>query len=218
MINIQSNQHMFVAGRTQEGKSSLVRTWINLYSRVIVHDRKKEWEPFAIANHYYIVNTPEQLAELIVKGAKRIIYQPADPSVEDFDEVCHILFDTGNIHFLIDEASSYCKTGMVPFWCSELLRLGSGRGIGVTSLTQRPRRIDNEMLSESSIIISFRLLLDTDRKKIAETCGKIVDPPLPADPVAASKIRSLATLEKFHFMVFDSLEGTVEWCSPIQMR
>lgn len=215
MINLQSNQHAFVAGRTQEGKTTFIRSFINKYPRVVVHDRKHEWAPFAQRNHYYVVNFPEQLATILRKGAKHIVYQPADPSLADFDEVCHIIYDLGNTTFVIDEASSYCAIGRVPFYCSELFRLGSGRGIGVISLTQRPRKVDNELLSESTIIVSFRLMLETDRVKIAETCGKIVNPPLPEDPVEAKKIRSIANMPKYHFMVFDSATTNISWHPPI---
>jgi len=218
MINLQSNQHAFVAGRTQEGKTTFIRSFINKYPRVVVHDRKHEWAPFAQRNHYYIVNTPDQLSNLLLKGAKRIVYQPTSPRIDDFDEVCHIIYDLGNITFVIDEASSYCAIGKVPYHCSELFRLGSGRGIGVISLTQRPRKVDNELLSESTIIVSFRLMLDTDRAKIAETCGKIVNPALPEDPEDAKHIRSIATMPKYHFMVFDSVTARVSWHPPIPVR
>lgn len=218
MINLQSNQHAFFAGKSQSGKTTLVRLFINKYPRVVIHDRKHEWGAFAQRNHYYIATVPEQLYTLLHKGAKRIIYQAASPEIDDFDDVCKIIYDLGNITFVIDEAASYCPTGRVPFWCGELLRLGSGRGIGVISLTQRPRDVANVLLSESTIIVSFRLSLQTDRTKIAETCGKIVDPNLPEDQEARKKIKSLATLRKFHFMVFDSNTDEVMWCSPIPVK
>ena len=218
MINFPSNRHAFVAGRSQEGKTTLVKSFINSLPRVVLHDRKMEHRNFAMRNGYKIVHQPDTLKMLLDKGIKRIIYQPKDPSMDDFNEVCRIIFYTGNITFVIDEAASYCSTSRVPYHCGELLRLGSGRGIGVISLSQRPRYIDNVMLSESSLIISFNLNLDTDRAKIAETCGKIVDPRLPEDPAEAIKIRSIANLMAYHFMAYDVSTKTVTWNRPIPVR
>lgn len=218
MFGIHSNQHIFIAGKTQSGKSELLKSFINQFYRVVFHDRKHEHQAFAKQNHYYVINTPEQLQTLLHKGAKRIVYQPADPSVEDFDEVCHLIYDLGNTTFVIDECASYAPTGRVPFWCGELMRLGSGRGIGVISLTQRPRDVSNVLISESTLIISFRLALATDRTKMAETCGGSVNPKLPEDPTARSATKSLATLEKYHFMAFNGDTDEVQWCSPIPIR
>lgn len=218
MINLQSNQHAFFAGKTQQGKTTLVRSFVNNFPRVVVHDRKFEWKNFAMRNGYKVVHEPSTLQELLSKGAKRIIYQPRSPEMDDFDEICKIIFYTGNITLVIDEASSYCSTGRVPFYCGELLRLGSGRGIGVISLSQRPRYVDNVMISESTIIVSFRLMLDTDRLKISQIAGKTVDPPLPENPSESEKIRSIANLKQYHFMVFDSSTNAVSWHKPIPVR
>lgn len=202
MVQLKSNEHAFFAGKTRSGKTVLVQSLCNQFPRIVIHDRKWEWGNFARRNHYMRVDTPETLLSVLKRGGKRVLYQPADPSTEDFDEVCKILFYTANITFVVDEAASYNAHNMTPFWMGELLRLGSGKGIGVISLVQRPRDVANVLLSESTIIVSFKLQLDTDRTKIAGTCGPEVKEPL-------------RTLPKYAFMLFDADNEQVYWCAPI---
>lgn len=196
---------MFVSGKTRSGKTFLIRTLLNRFPRILIHDRKNEWTEWAAKNHYLIIHSTDQLVTAIQKNFKRIVYMPRDPSKEDFDEVCHILFQTGNIYFVVDEAQSYSFHGQIGFWFGELLRLGAGRGIGVCSIVQRPRDTNNVLISEASVIISFRLLLETDRIKISSTVGKFVQEPL-------------RTLPPYHFMLYDSDEENIYWCAPVPMK
>ncbi|MHC1576731.1 MAG: hypothetical protein ACXQTE_05195 [Methanosarcinaceae archaeon] len=130
---------------------------------------------------------------------------PRDPGADDFDEVCHTIFQTGNIYFAVDEAQSYSPHGRIPFWFGELMRLGAGRGVGVCSLVQRPRDTGNVLISEASIVIVFRLMLGTDRAKISDFVGKEVYDPL-------------GELPPYHFMVFDSGPRDIYWCAPMPLK
>lgn len=205
MVTFRTNEHCFVAGKTRSGKTVLIQSIVNKLSRCVIHDRKHEMLGFAQQYHYAICSTPDQLTTLLQKAKKRILYMPADPSVEDFNEVCRIIFYTGNISFVVDEAASYCPTSAVPYWAGELLRLGSGKGIGVISLVQRPRDVSNVLLSESSVVICFRLQLLTDRQKISATVGPEVTD-------------ALRTLPKYHFMLYSADDEHVYWCSPIRVK
>ena len=205
MVSIRSDRHMFLCGKTRSGKSEFIRSLLNRFPRVIIHDRKFEWGAWAARNHYLVINTSDQLIKALQKGYKRIVYQCADPTKEDFDDVCHVVFQTGNVYFVIDEAASYSPHGQIPFWTGELLRLGAGRGVGVCSLVQRPRDVNNVLLSEATTIISFRLQLETDRNKIGTTVGREVE-------------ETLRTIPQYHFLLYESEEDRITWCSPIQYR
>ena len=177
-----------------------------------------------------IVETPDQLYAALQKGVKHIIYMAADGSVEDFDAFCGVILAFPNTGLIIDEAASYCPTGKVPYNAGELLRLGNGLGIGVVSLTQRPRDVSNILLSESVIIVSFRLALKTDRSKVIETVGTEIDhitlgewreminfnadPKL--DPASAVLVGTvLRTLPKWHYLLYDSEEEAIHVCAPV---
>ena len=235
MVTFQTDRHAFFAGRTRSGKTTLTLSFLNTFPRVVIHDQKGEMTAYAAQNHYYVTHTTQDLAMLLDKGAARVIFQPAagDESADGFDEFCHVIFDTWNITLVIDEAASYCPTGNVPKWASALMRLGNGMGIGVISLTQRPRDVANVLLSESVIIVAFRLQLKTDRTKIIETIGptiegmslgeyrnmigRNVDAKLSSESTVLVDT-VLRTLPKYHFLLFDSEEETIHVCDPIDVR
>lgn len=143
-----------------------------------------------------------QLESAWAKGNHKIIFQPWNPSIEIFDNLCRWIFETGNKVLIVDEAASICTKAIIPFYYSELIRLGSIRGIGVISVSQRPREIYNTIISEADYIISFKLQLETDREKIAKTVG----------PEAFK----LGEIENYYFMVYDGIIGEVQWHDPIQ--
>lgn len=204
MVEIKSNQHIFVSGRTRSGKSILIRSLLPSLPRVIYHDRKMEHQDLMTSYHFSLCNNPSEVITALQKGIKRILYQPHDPDISDFDELCKIIFNTGNCTLVVDEAAALYEIHKAPLWAKELIRLGAQRGIGVWNLTQRPRGCDGVIISESSYIISFRLNLGTDRQKIVEICGKEVDEPL-------------RTLPLYYFMFFDGIENKIHWCSPIKI-
>jgi len=233
MVTLQTDRHVFVAGKTRSGKTVLVQSFLNTLPRVVVHDQKGEWGNYAARNHYYIVHTPGELDVLLNKGASRVIYQPAagDESLDGFDDFCEVVYRQYNLNLVIDEAASYCRSNQVPKWTSALLRLGNGRGVGVISLTQRPRDVSNVLLSESVIIVAFRLQLRTDRTKIIETIGTEVegvttgewrqmigynvDPNINSDaPAQVNTV--LRTMPKWHFLLYDSESEETHICAPVQ--
>lgn len=202
MINIKSNQHLFIAGRTRSGKTVLIRTLLPSLPRVIYHDRKFENADLLTSYHFSLCNNPSEVIQALNNNIKRILYQPHNPDNSDFDELCKIVFNVGNITLVCDESAALFEVHKAPLWAKELIRLGSQRGIGVWLLTQRPRGIDNVCISESTYIISFRLNMKPDRDKIVETCGSEVQEPL-------------RTLPLYHFMFFDGIENEVHWCNPL---
>ena len=233
MVTIKTNQHAYFTGRTQSGKSTLVKSLLSGYPRILYHDRKFEHSAFAAQNHYAIMHTPDQVIIGIQKGAKRIIYQPTDASIEDFDMICKIIFYAGNMCFVIDESASYCAHGKIPYFTGELLRLGAGRGISVISLTQRTRDVANVLLSESSIIVAFRLGLLTDRQKIVQSIGthinhitlggwrKMINQPVRNDEKpdkAVTVDEVLRTLPKWHYLLYSSDDETITLCAPIPLK
>ena len=102
---------------------------------------------------------------------------------------------------MVDEAASYVSATKIPFWYGEILRLGALRGIGVISISQRPRAIHNTIISESEYIFAFRLHLKTDRDKLKEVIGEEVD--------------ALRKMPYYHFVLWDGED--VKYCSPIQI-
>ena len=233
MVQLQSNQHFYVNGKTQSGKSTLVKSLLIGYPRVLFHDRKFFETDWAKKNHYAVLHNPDEVANAIQKNAKRILYQPTDAGVEDFDAICEIIFRTGNFCLIIDESSSYCQHSQMPYFCGECLRLGASRGISVGSITQRARDVSNVLLSESSIVISFRAGMLTDRQKLIQSIGthiqqvtyrqwrQMINKPLeegkkPDVPVLVDDV--LRTLPKYCYILYDSGDEFIHICAPVQLK
>ncbi len=115
----------------------------------------------------------------IQKGKKRILYQPSQggekEGVEDFNRVCEIVFKTRNIALMVDEVSSVVSGQNAPYWFGEIQRLGRKYNVGCISLTQRPMKLDQTLLSESEHMFIFKLKMDQDRVKISKVCGEYAD-------------------------------------------
>ena len=198
-MQINTSQRIFICGKTRSGKSVFAKSLLHMYPRILLHDRKHEHAEFMRTHHFTPVRDPNELLLAIQKNKRRILYQPADPSVEDFNEVCRIVYNTGNICIMVDEASSYVTASQIPFWFSEILRLGGLRGIGAIIITQRPRAIHNTVISESEFIFAFRLHLKTDRDKLREVIGE--------------EVEALRQMPYYHFLAYDG--DDIRWCSPI---
>ena len=203
MVIIQSNQRIAIFGKTRSGKTVFARSLLKFYDRCIFHDRKHESIDLIRSHHFKPIYTPAELISALQKGFKRILYLPADPGIEDFDEVCRITYYAMNITLFVDEAQSYASSSTIPFYFSEILRLGAQRNVGCVILSQRPRSMTNFVISEAEIIISFKLQLATDRRKIVEVVGPEVDEPL-------------RTMPPYHFMLYDG--DDVHFCAPIPYR
>jgi len=190
-------------GKTRSGKTVFARSLLKYYPRLVFHDRKHESVDLIRSHHFKPIYTPEQLILAIQKNFKRILYLPADPGIEDFDEVCRIVYYAGNMALFVDEAQSYASAATIPFYFSEILRLGAQRGVGCVVLSQRPRAMTNFVISEAEYIVAFKLQLATDRRKIVEVVGPEVDEPL-------------RTMAPYHFMFWDG--DDVRFCTPIPLR
>lgn len=202
---IKSNEHITVFGKTQSGKSVLVKSFLPRLPRVLFHDRKHMNGDLIQKYHFSLCRTPSDVIAALQKNIKRILYQPTDPSVEDLDEIGKIIFYTNNITLIIDEGSQLLETTKIPVWIQELYRLGMAKGIGVWALSQRSRFLSNICLSEANHIVSFRLASKSDREKVMQSTEEGIDD-------------ELKSLELYYFMWYDaSKTGIIHWVAPIKI-
>jgi ABC-type dipeptide/oligopeptide/nickel transport system ATPase component len=178
-MQIQTNERIFICGMTGSGKSVFAKKFLPFYPRVVFHDREFGNSDLIQQYHFTPVHDPETLLMYIQKGKKRILYQPAQggekEGIEDFNRVCEIVFKTRNIALMVDEVSSVVKGQNAPYWYGEIQRLGRKYNVGCISLTQRPMKIDQTILSESEHMFIFKLKMPQDRAKIEDVCGEYVD-------------------------------------------
>ena len=166
-MQIRSNDRVAIFGKTGSGKSTLAKRvlWPS-YTRRIYHDIKCE-------NNDLLVNAtlcrkPDELKRAIKSGKVSLLYQPDSLESDDFNQVCRIVYETGNFALFVDEVAAVCDTSWIEPWQKALLMRGRSRGIGQVNLSQRPRSCHNIVISEAEHMFVFKLNLQTDIKKIGQ--------------------------------------------------
>jgi len=197
-MEIKSNERLFITGKNGSGKSYWVKKQLSQLDRFIFYDPKhehKDIEGTAVTNL-------NDLKAALAQGVKHIIYKPFVMDDDVFSSICEIVWFEGNITFIIDEIAFHATSSSILTWHSVLLRLGRTKGIGVWNLTQRTRScLHNTILSESDHVISFKLMLETDRKKLAESF----------DPL----FMEANNLDEFHYIYYNTREDNARIMPPI---
>lgn len=128
------------------------------------------------------------------------------------------------LHLIIDEADYFAPqgstggiSGQAAFTLGaieDIVRRGRARGIGVTMITQRPARINKNVLTQISTLVAMRLSSPQDRKAIKEWVqvsanadrGQEVLDDLPTLGVGEAIIWSPASLKIYQWMTCDPID------------
>lgn len=196
-MKYQSNQRLLIVGMTGWGKSHYAKKAIYpKLSRVFFHDPKRQHNDLRGT----LVHNIDELNRAWGAKLTKIVYQPTLIDVEDFNTVCHMIYDRGNTVLIVDEAAFYTGANNIPYWYETLIKMGRSRNCGVVSLSQQPTYIKGVLISESDWLVAFRLELKSDREKIA---GKV-----------GNEAYKTGELPKFHYLEYHAGEGCA-WCKPI---
>lgn len=179
-MQYKTDQRIGIFGQTGSGKTHLMKQmFLPHLTRFILHDPKFEHKGLkAVYCH-----KPQDILRTWARNKNKIVYQPYDSEISDFEQVCHYVFQKGNYVLILDEVTYVVKNAQTASkWFGNIIRLGRGRNIGCISLSQRPMDIPNIIISESQHIFAFYLALEGDRKKVAGVVGdealKLKDTPL----------------------------------------
>jgi len=170
-LHIKHNEHVFIAGMTQSGKTFLAKEYLrNVDQQVFVLDTKGlfSWnmEDEIIINH--LSELPKQ------KDFKKVIYRPVWQELEPefYDSFFKFCMMRGNCIVVVDETMQVCPNyARLPDWYKGILTRGMELGVSVWSLSQRPAKIPLEILSESTHYFIFRLNIKQDRERIIDYTG-----------------------------------------------
>lgn len=200
----KSNQVISIFGKKRSGKSMFAKVvlWPSI-ENCILYDLKFEHNDLANDREVYIAHNLEGVIELIeTRNVKKVIYQPYDRDVEDFNKLAEFVFYRGNITLWVDELKSISTPLTCPYYLSECIRLGQIRGIGVILVSQRPAMIPSLAISEADVIVSFRLQLLIDAQKIAAVMGEVY-------------MNELVHIPDYYFLVYDF--KNVQRCAPLEI-
>lgn len=169
-INIRHDEHIFIAGQTGTGKTTLAKALLRARKFVVVLDPKNTFRDAAFGG-----TIVRRLKDLPNCPNPHIIYRPSvrngERTKENLDAFFWWIYDRRNTTVYVDEAALISKDGNMPDGYLACLVEGRELGISVISASQRPKNIHNSIISESSHYFIFRLNLKTDREKVGDIIG-----------------------------------------------
>ncbi len=171
MISIKQNDIVTICGKRGSGKTYLMNQIIKSADSFFVYDALHQ---ISISNAYTTKNFNDALNALR-KGSKRIIYKPIQISIAEYDALCRLIYNIGNIMLFVDEADRVMPSRAITRNASALIDLGRTNLIGGVFLTRRLARLDSLPISQSDHVMAFKTILPQDVKYLKEFIGEIAE-------------------------------------------
>lgn len=174
-VTIRSNDRVAVVGKTGSGKTHLVKNLIwERFDRAIFYDWK--WQHYRELNAP-VVHTIEDVEDALndPQMANKFVYAPKRKGLDVWNRLCYLAWEETNIHLIADELKGvYQQNGWVAGitdYHENIMTRGRQRGVGMTNVSQRPKGIPLETMSEAEHLFVFKLNLRDDRTRIGEIVG-----------------------------------------------
>lgn len=170
MINFRADQIGTIVGKRGEGKSYLLKKWVNASAKFVLYDTLSEHNiDGAIVAHNY-----NDFYNALRNGSKKIIYRPRLASPADFDAVCKCLYIVGNYTLFVDEAEQVMPNNQMQENAKIYVNHGRHRKCGMVCATRRCAAMDKLPISQSDHIIVFKTILPNDKDWLSEFVGPII--------------------------------------------
>jgi DNA helicase HerA-like ATPase len=173
MSQIETSEHVFIAGMTGSGKTFLAEQYLNGFKNVVVLDTKGFFNWDSAEEEIPIYTTLEELIEKH-QGDGKAIYRPIfqELNQEYYNMFLQWIYRRQNTIVVIDELMEVAPSPRTyPEYLKGILTRGRQLNIGCWCLTQRPKDIPMIAMSEATHFFIFRLQLFEDRERIAKVIG-----------------------------------------------
>jgi DNA helicase HerA-like ATPase len=166
----RTNERMALVGATGTGKTFFARRLLAHVPRLIVIDPKSTLRD-------YVPRPYDKRARKRLENGEpfRARFAPAPGEDWRYEEIFEQIYWAGNVVVYIDEVYAVSPPGRQPGpYLTALYTRGRELGIGVVAATQRPAWVPLFILSEANSYVMFRLMLDKDKRRMAEFMGREV--------------------------------------------
>lgn len=167
-IEIETDERVFLAGKTDSGKTYLAQRLLRPIQRLVVLDPKAS----PSIDQWRLAPWDRESQRLLRTGqpVRTRVKLPAADTLESFwDEVLFECWNVGNVLVYVDEVYLLKpEGGAYPRYLSRLFTTGRERGVGAWASAQRPAWIPLVLISESEHVFVFRLNLEDDRIAIGK--------------------------------------------------
>lgn len=168
-IHIDSNDRVAIFGQTGSGKTFLSRYLLARVARLVVFDPKG-----TLRGQWRLQEWTHKTRKDLLDGDP-VRVRVGAPLDGDWSPYLWDIYDAGDCTLYVDEMYGLVPVGKrPPDALNALYTRGRELGIGVVAVSQRPRWIPMQMISESSWFFGFRLMLEDDRRELAQIMGPMV--------------------------------------------
>lgn len=177
-IEPSSDERIIITGQTGSGKTFLARQLLEGVKRLVVLDPKgmlrspgEDDAEYGDIENWKLREWSDDTEELLATGKPVRVRIPA-PIDGKWDEQLWVIYRSGNCVLYIDEIYGVVPPGRrPPEPLNAIYTRGRELGIGAVGVSQRPAWIPLELMSEPEWYFCFRLMLETDRRRMAEFMG-----------------------------------------------
>jgi hypothetical protein len=180
-IEIETDERVFLAGKTDSGKTYIAQRLLRGIERLVVLDPKGTLQSWRLAPW------DRESQRLLRNGdpVRTRVKLPAADTLESFwDDILFDCWNAGNVLVYVDEVYLLKpEGGAYPRYLSRLYTTGRERGIGAWASAQRPAWVPLVLMSESEHVFAFRMNLEDDRITLAKNTHPDLEQEIPrTDP------------------------------------
>lgn len=183
-MRINSDEHVFICGKTGSGKSVVAEVYLAGDDSVIKLDTKGEyyerqkkgipaWRGLVEGRDYTVIF---KLADIDKAPTKKIMYVPdmSELNQEHYDALFKWIYDREDTRLWIDELMEVAPSPTkYPYHLKALYTRGRSKEATVWACTQRPSEIPSIVFGMSTHFFIFNMSLPQDREKLVKATGMI---------------------------------------------
>ena len=159
-----------IFGKRGSGKSYLAKQLMLHQWRSLIYDTLGEYTDGIVIESYSALC---KFWKNVYRNKFRIIYQPLDPEGE-FEKVCELIWECGNITFLVEEIDAFCSPQSLCLPFKAIIQRGRHKDITLIGVTQRPANIARLITAQAKKMYIFNTTEPRDIDYFRQVLGENV--------------------------------------------